>query len=213
MENSIRNILITVAKDVYSDEDPSHDFGHVLRVLSHAENIAQEEDADMDILIPAVLFHDVVNYPKNSPQAKFASDESATFVKKVLEDIDGYPHDKIPQVVHAVSVCSFNKGIVPDTVEAKILQDADGLEATGAIAIMRTFASTGQMHKPFYRADDPFCAERAPNPHEYALDLFYTRLLKIQERCHTKKAKEIAGRRTLFLLQFLEEFKKELLGQ
>lgn len=213
MNIPLRNKLLKIAKKKYGGDDPSHDFGHILRVLSNATNIAAEEKADMDILLPAVLFHDVINYPKNSPKAKLASDESAECIKKILKNIKEYPQDKIPKVVYAVSVCSFDKGVTPRELEAKILQDADGLEATGAISIMRTYASTGQMKKPFYNTGDPFCKNREPNPHEYALDLFYKRLLKIKERCHTKKAKEIATRRTRFLLEFLQEFKQELKGE
>ncbi|MFA6410041.1 MAG: HD domain-containing protein [Candidatus Buchananbacteria bacterium] len=213
MNQSLKNKLIKIAQKEYTTDDPSHDFEHILRVLSNAENIAQEEKADMDILIPAVLFHDVVNYPKHSPEAEKASDESARLAKKILEGINDYPKEKIPKVEYAISVCSFSKGIVPTELEAKILQDADGLEATGAISIMRTFSSTGQMKRPFYSIKDPFCKNRKPNPTEYALDLFYERLLIIKERCHTKKAKEIAERRSHFLLEFLKEFELELKGK
>ncbi len=209
----MRSKLIKIAKEKYSDDDPSHDFEHILRVLSNAENIAQEENADMDILLPAVLFHDVINYPKCDPRAKYAPDESAELAEEILESVEDYPKGKIPKVIYAIFVCSFNKEIIPTELEAKILQDADGLEATGAISIMRTFSSTGQMKRPFYNLEDPFCKNREPNPKEYALDLFYERLLKIKERCHTKRAKEIAERRTHFLLEFLKEFELELKGE
>jgi uncharacterized protein len=213
MNNILKKKLIQIAKKKYSAEDPSHDFEHISRVLSNAENIAKEEMADMDILLPAVLFHDVINYPKNSPQAKFASDESAEFATKTLKKLKEYPQEKIPTVAYAISVCSFAKGIIPNSLEAKILQDADGLEATGAISIMRTYASSGQMKRPFYNTSDPFCKNRKPNAHVYALDLFYQRLLKIKDRCHTKKAKQIAGRRHLFLLKFIRQLENELNGE
>lgn len=213
MNKPLRNKLIKIAKEKYNSDDPSHDFNHVLRVLSNAENITQEENADMDILLPAVLFHDVINYPKHSPKAKNASDESAELAKEILNGISDYPRDKIPKVIHAISVCSFSKGIIPTELEAKILQDADGLEATGAISIMRTFSSTGQMKRPFYDLDNPFCKNRKPNSQKYALDLFYERLLKIKQRCHTKRAREIAERRSRFLLEFLKEFEIELKGE
>lgn len=66
------------------------------------------------------------------------------------------------------------------------------------------------MERPFYNNDDPFCEHREPNANNYALDLFYERLLKVEERMHTTTAKKIAKRRTAFLYDFLEEFKKEL---
>lgn len=113
----------------------------------------------------------------------------------------------------SIYFCSFRKGIVPESIEAKILQDADGLEATGAISIMRTFSSTGQMGRQFYEPSDPFCEKRTPEDLKYGLDLFYTRLLVVESRMHTKTAKEIAGRRTRFSMAFLDELKAELEGR
>jgi uncharacterized protein len=75
---------------------------------------------------------------------------------------------------------------------------------------MRTYASAGQMKNPFYNAEDPFCKNRKPNALKFALDLFFERLLKVEERMHTKTAKKIAKRRTKFLNIFLKEFVLEL---
>ena len=104
---------------------------------------------------------------------------------------------------------TFKDGFIKEytnwVLEAKILQDADRLEATGAISIMRTFSSTGQMRSPFYHAEDPFSEMRKPNAHEYGLDLFYTRLLLVEDMMHTTSAKMIASKRTAFLKLFLEQ--------
>lgn len=78
---------------------------------------------------------------------------------------------------------------------------------------MRTFSSTGSMKRVFYHSEDPFCRERPPDDLKFALDLFYTRLLKVEERMHTMAAKKIAKRRTAFLKEFLEELKIELEGK
>ena len=110
-------------------------------------------------------------------------------------------------------MCSFTKNIQPDFIEAKILQDADGLEATGAISIMRTFSSTGQMQRPFYHPRDPFCQARQPDSLKFALDLFYERLLLVEQRMHIATAQKIARRRTKFLRQFLKELELELKGK
>ena len=98
-------------------------------------------------------------------------------------------------------------------LESQIVQDADGLEATGAISIMRTFATTGQMNRPFYNPVDPFCKTREPDAMKNALDLFYERLLRVTERMHTKTAKKISTRRTAFLRKFLKELDLELKGK
>ncbi|MFP4016160.1 MAG: HD domain-containing protein [Halanaerobiales bacterium] len=109
-----------------------------------------------------------------------------------------------------IKECSFSKGIVPEFLEAKILQDADRLEATGIISIMRTYSSAGQMNTKFYHPEDPFCENREPEREKYALDLFYTRLLLVGEQMHTDTAGKIAEKRTESLRRFLQNFSREL---
>ncbi len=189
--------------------DPSHDFNHVLRVLELAKAIGKEEKADFDILIPAALFHDIIVYKKDHPKSQNETVESASYAKKILKQIKGYPENKIDQVMTCIKECSFSKGLKPDLLESKILQDADRLEATGAISIMRTFSSGGQMNRPFYEASDPFCKKESV-AFRSGLDLFYRRLLVVEKRMYTRLAKKIAKRRTIFLKKFLAELKIEL---
>ena len=213
MDTELKNQLIKIAEEKIPDTDVSHDLEHALRVLSNAERIAEEEDGDFDIIVPAALFHDLIVYPKNHPNKHKSQEESAKAAEKILNSFGNFPKDKIKKVKTCISECSFSKGITPELLESKILQDADGLEATGAISIMRTYSSTGQMKRPFYNVNDPFCENRKPDASRFALDLFYKRLLKVTERMHTKTAKEIAKRRTDFLMDFLREFKLELEGK
>ncbi|MDI6737170.1 MAG: HD domain-containing protein [Nanoarchaeota archaeon] len=213
MDRELRDRLIRLASQKIIDSDPSHDMEHAMRVLANVERIAKEEKADMDIIVPAALFHDIVNHPKNSPKANIAPDESADAARKLLETVKGYPKGKIEDVCTAITQCSFAKNIVPELPEAKILQDADGLESTGAISIMRTFSSIGQMKKAFYHQKDPFCRAREPSPLSFGIDLFYARLLKVGKRMHTKAAKRIAKKRTRFLKDFLSELETELKGE
>lgn len=209
----LKNQLIKIAKKKISDTDVSHDFEHALRVLSNAEKIAKKENGDLDIIVPAALFHDLILYPKNHPDKLKSQKESAKAAKKILMSFANFPKEKIKQVEICILECSFSRGIRPKLLESKILQDADGLEATGAISIMRTYSSTGQMKRPFYNSEDPFCENREPNAQKFAVDLFYERLLKVGERIHTKTAKKIAKRRTDFLHKFLKELKLELKGK
>ncbi len=211
MENALlRNQLIEIAKEKQTKTDPSHDIHHVIRVMSLAEQIAKSVDADLEVVLPAACFHDVIVYPKNSPQSDTETDESAELAGELLRKMNGYPLEKIENVQIAIRQCSFKKGIVPDLLEAKVLQDADRLEATGAIAVMRTFSSGGQLNRLFYRAEDPFCETGEPVPGGSGLDLFYRRLLVVESRMHTDLAKKIAKRRTEFLHAFLGELKIEL---
>lgn len=211
MNKLLKEQLIGIAKDKMPKDDPSHDINHALRVLAISEKIATAENADFDIIVPSALFHDVISYPKNHHKRLHSSKESAEFAKRILKNIESFPKNKIGQVYESVNLCSFTKGLKPDFLEGQILQDADSLEATGAVSIMRTFSSAGMMNKTFYDVSDPFCKKRKPDDSKYALDLFFTRLLVIQSRLYTKTAKNIAKKRANFLKAFLKELKVELL--
>jgi uncharacterized protein len=214
MNKELRTLLINIAKNNISSKDPSHDIMHAVRVLKNSELIAKyEKNADLDIITPASLYHDKFVYPKNNPRREYSQKESAKWTKNTLIDILEFPQYKIPSVEVCIIECSFSNNVDPRMLESRIVQDADKLEATGVISIMRTFSSTGQMGRPFYNPKDPFCSCREPDSLLYALDLFYTRLLKVPERMHTEKGREIAERRTKILYKFLDELKLEIDGK
>ena len=209
MNNAIQEKLITALKSKL-DNDLSHDIGHAYRVMGLAMQIAEKENADIDIIVPAALFHDSIVY-KGTKNYYQEHEESAEFARNILLGIKGYPKEKIEKIAYAISVCSYSKGIMPSTLEAKVLQDADLLESTGAISVMRTFASSTPMHiKSFYNIEDPFCENRGPSPNKYSMDLFFQRLLLVSKRLHTETAKKMAKRRDEFLRVFINEFKEEL---
>ncbi|MCX6735867.1 MAG: HD domain-containing protein [Candidatus Parcubacteria bacterium] len=209
MKLSLQKTLFSIASEMQVKGDPSHDFSHVERVLHLAVDIAKTVNADLDIVIPAALFHDIIVYKKDSKESKNEANESADVAEKVLRSMSEYPNKKVESVKTCITQCSFSKGITPTLLEAKVLQDADRLEATGAISIMRTFASCGQMGRPFYSKDDPLCKKEAI-PFRSGIDLFYNRLLIVESMMHTKYTKKIARQRTKFLKQFLAQFEKEL---
>ncbi|MBT7902319.1 HD domain-containing protein [Candidatus Woesearchaeota archaeon] len=210
MNEKLKEKLILEARQRISCDDPSHDFFHALRVLKNVELISEVEGGDMEVLLPAALFHDVINYPKDDARSKLSAEHSANVSKIILEELSMYPKEKIKLVVRAISEHSFSKGIKSDLKESQILQDADRLECAGAIAIMRTFCSGGQMKKKFYDCIDPFCAGREPDPMRYAIDLFYARLLKTINILNTKTAVDLAEKRVMFLHTFLFQLEDEL---
>lgn len=210
MKVPLKDRLISISEGLQTKKDPSHDFQHVIRVMNLAIKIGKKVNADLEIIIPAALFHDTIVYRKDTPQSKKETDESAKAVGQILLKLVDYPRDKIEKVRVCIKQCSFSKGIVPDLLESKVLQDADMLESTGAVSIMRTFSSCGQMNRPFYDIEDPFC-EQSLLGVDSGLRLFYKRLLVVEKRMHTNIARKIAKRRTKFLRFFLNEFKKELI--
>jgi len=212
MNQSLKARLLLIAENESHPDDPSHDFSHVTRVLKNVETIAEAEGGDLDILVPAALFHDVINIPKDDPRADQASDDSAEWTRSLLMTMTEFPQNKISAVCDAISKCSFSKGINPELHESKVLQDADGLDSTGAISIMRTCSSCGTMKRALYDLDDPFFESRAKyeGSAHFGVDLFYRRLLIVESRMHTKTAKQIAKRRTEFIHAFLDELRLEL---
>lgn len=210
MNKALEEKLITIAEGRQVKNDPSHDFQHIRRVFFLAKKIGEFEKADMDVVVPAALFHDTVVYTKGSPESKNETEESAFVTGNLLQELEEYPKKKILRVQECIRECSFTKGLKPSSRESAVLQDADLLESTGAISIIRTFSSGGQMNRPFYNAEDPFRENTEPDVKDSGLDLFYVRLLKARDRMHTAYAKNIAERRTQFLKDFLTELKVEL---
>jgi uncharacterized protein len=190
--------------------EPSHDYQHILRVYKNAMLIGQQEGAIMEILLPAVLLHDLVVYPTGTTESARSSHDSADMAENILHNY-GYPQNIIDSISYCIRVHSYSKQLVPATLEGRILQDADRLDALGAIGIARMFSVSGSEKRTFYRADDPFCrSSREANDSQWTLDHFHTKLLKLKDLMHTKTGKKIAEQRTKFMLLFIRQMEKEI---
>jgi uncharacterized protein len=191
--------------------DPAHDFHHIMRVYKNAKLIGQHEGADMDVLLPAVLLHDIIVYPKESAMSSRSSDESAELAENILQS-HGYSQYEIKRISYCIRSHSYTKRLVPASLEGKILQDADRLDALGAIGIARTFSVSGSEKRTFYNADDPFYrSSRELDDRQWTLDHFQTKLLKLKDLMHTKTAKKIAQERTTFMMLFIRQLQKEII--
>lgn len=198
------------AEKMLEGRDPGHDFEHIMRVYKNAELIGRKEGADMQILLSAALLHDLVVYPKGSSKRSKSSDDSADQAEKILKK-SGWPKDRIDRVSYCVRTHSYSKGIRPATLEGRILQDADRLDAIGAIGVARTFSVGGSENRKFYNPDDPFCRSgREPQDRQWTLDHFSAKLLKLHRTMHTRTAKEMAKKRTRFMKEFLKQMAKEI---
>ena len=190
--------------------DSAHDFQHIKRVYKNAEVIGRREGADMKILLPAALLHDLVVYPKASAKTSKSADDSADMAEKLLRSFR-YPQDKIDKICYCIRTHSYSKRLVPATLEGKILQDADRLDALGAIGIARTFSVGGSEKRPFYNPDDPFWkSNRELNDREWTLDHFQTKLLKLKDSMHTNTARKMGQERAKFMGLFIKELQREL---
>jgi uncharacterized protein len=197
-------------KYMLADRDPAHDFSHIMRVYKNAELIGKFEDAEMEILLTATLLHDLVVYPKGSAKRSKSADDSADMAEKLLQYYK-YPQDKIDKICYCIRTHSYSKKLTPSTLEGKILQDADRLDAIGAIGIARTFSIGGSENRLFYNSKDPFCkSKREYDDKQWTLDHFQTKLLKLKDSMHTQTAIEIAKERTKFMKLFIDQLEQEI---
>jgi uncharacterized protein len=189
--------------------DAAHGLEHVQRVVMNARKLAAEEGARLEVVVPAAWLHDCVSVPKDSPQRASASRLAAEQALRWLGEWH-YPAALLPEIAHAIEAHSFTAAIAPRTLEAKVVQDADRLEAIGAVGLARCLMLGGAMGRPLYAAEDPFCEKRAPDDRASAVDHFYTKLLKLEGTMQTAGGRREARVRTEFLERFLAQLKREI---
>ncbi len=192
--------------------DSAHDFNHVLRVVKTAKELCKKEQAISEVVIPAAWLHDCVTLPKNHPERAQSSVKAADRAVAFLRSID-YPEIHLESIHHAIVAHSFSANVKPLTLEAKIVQDADRLDALGAIGVTRCIQVSANLNRPTYCTDDPFCESRRPDDGKYTIDHFYTKLLLIADTVNTASAKAEAGLRTQFMRDFLEQLNREILAE
>jgi uncharacterized protein len=201
--------LDEIARARCEGADPAHDFQHVLRVVASARAIAEAEGADVEIAATAALLHELFNYPKDHPESANSGEVCAVEAERVLTEA-GWPEARRRHVADCIRTHSFSRGLAPATPEAAVLQDADRLDAIGAIGIARCFATSAAMKRPFYSPDDPFCDSRPPDDKQWGLDHFYKKLLKIPPTLNTATARRMAGERAAFMEQYLRQLAAEI---
>jgi uncharacterized protein len=201
--------LSDLARVRCQDADPAHDFQHVLRVAANARHLATVEGARVEIAVAAALLHELFNYPKDHPDSARSGEVCAEHALSVLRD-ECVPDDEAEAVAYCIRVHSFSRGLKPETLEAKIVQDADRLDAIGAIGIARCFASCASMKRPFYEPADPFCQRRLPDDKQWGIDHFYRKLLKVADGLHTASARAMAAERTRFMEIYLQQLGREI---
>lgn len=210
-----QNRFTDYLKQHLHSDDGSHDMGHFRRVWNSARYIREREfpGADALVLLAAAYFHDFVAFPKNDPRRSESSRLCAEKTGEILAtDFPDFPADKIPAVQHAIHAHSFSAGVTPLSAEADILQDADRLEALGALGIARTFYVAGSLHTSLFDSDDPLAEHRELDDRRFALDHFTTKLLKLPALMRTQTGKRLATANAEYLEGFMRKMAEELEG-
>ncbi|MCR4951927.1 MAG: HD domain-containing protein [Solobacterium sp.] len=195
MENEMNNTVVENAKryieQLFENNADGHDAGHSLRVYRNAVKIAEKHpESDLFIISLAALLHDADDHKLFHTEN---NENSRNFLSS--QNIDTETTEKICRIINAVSF-SKNRGKRPDSLEGMIVQDADRLDAIGAVGIARTFAYGGKNERPM----------------ETSVQHFYDKLLLLKDEMNTEEAKRIAEKRHDFMEGFLEEYYAETDG-
>lgn len=197
-------------------EESSHDWWHVYRVWQLAKHIAKEEKgADLRQVEIAALLHDIADWKFNDGSLEAGPKEARVWLES-----QGEPEDFIRKVEDTVRNISF-KGAgtssAMDTLEGRIVQDADRLDALGAIGIARAFAYGGAHNRVMYdsniKPELHANFEAYKNKQSHTINHFYEKLLLLKDRLHTDTAKKLAEHRHEFIEEYLEEFYAEWDGK
>ena len=189
--------------------DPAHDISHIRRVVQNTLRLTGAENGDPAVTLPAAWLHDCVSVAKDSPLRSQASKLAAQDAVDFLESID-YPAELLPAIYHAIEAHSFSADIDTETLEARIVQDADRLEAIGAIGIARCLLTGGSMGTPLYDPSDPFASDRDLDDRQFTLDHFYCKLMGLADTMKTKGGREEAEKRTDYMRDFLQRLAAEI---
>ncbi|MFL0864322.1 HD domain-containing protein [Vibrio parahaemolyticus] len=189
--------------------DAAHDIEHVKRVVKTAKQLCDEENADIAIVLPAAYLHDCFTYPKDHPNRKQSSAIAAKKAIAYLESIQ-YPQHYHDAIAHAIEAHSFSANIRPNTLEAQIVQDADRLDALGAIGVTRCIQVSTHFNAQLYNDNDMFAKESELNDKQFTVDHFQTKLFKIVDTMNTESAKLEANKRKAFMQTYLKQLHDEV---
>ena len=202
-EDALRAIIAAAPTDA------AHDLAHVARVWATARTIADTEGGDLAILLPAVHLHDLVNLPKDHPDNSRASRLSADAARPHLKAL-GYDRAQIDAIAHAIAAHSHSAQIPPETLEAKILQDADRLDALGGIGLARWLMVSGQLGRQIAHPDDPFAANRPLDQDRWSLDHYALKLWPMTGTMQTPTGRRMACERLKPLSDFVAALANDL---
>ncbi|MBO9133308.1 HD domain-containing protein [Rhizobium sp. B230/85] len=203
---ALASSLVAHAAD---SDDGSHDIAHILRVFKNAMHIRSVDGGDGRILTAAVLLHDCVSVEKDSPMRHQASALAADKASGVLAGM-GWSPDDIAAVAHAITTHSFSANLPPQTLEARILQDADRLDAIGMVGAARCFYIAGRLGSGLYDPLDPLATQRPLDDKRFAIDHFETKLFKLADQFQTKTGAAMAKARHERLKTVLSMFIDEI---
>jgi len=211
MENNIIQKTTDFIKQVLKNAEKGHDWFHIQRVYKNALKIYEQEGGDKQIIQLAALLHDISDAKFNGGDEKAGKQKAVEFIKSL--DLSEKIINHVAEIVEKVSFKGGVNDNIEKSIELKIVQDADRLDAIGAIGIARTFHYGGFKNREIYNPEIPFqkyqSAEEYHRSEAPTINHFYEKLLLLKDKMNTKSGREMAEKRHLFMEKFLEQFYEE----
>lgn len=190
-------------------DDSAHDINHLQRVWRNASILLQDyPQADALVVMAACYLHDLVNLPKNHAERHLASRQAAVLACRQLAEL-GFPEEKLAAVGHAIETHSFSANLAPTTIEAQIVQDADRIDALGAVGLARMFYTAARMDSALAHGSDPLALHRPLDDKAYSLDHIVIKLDKLPGKMQTPAGRRLAEQRLQIMLDFRATFAGE----
>ena len=212
-KNLIIERAIEFVKKTFESDFSGHDYFHTMRVFNIANTIAEKEGADQEIVGLSALLHDVDDR-KLSPETCENKTRARDFLKE-----NGVDDEKIELICSIIGQVAYmgKDSVVPSTIEGKCVQDADRLDAIGAVGIARAFAYGGNhnryMHNPDIEPKLNMTAEEYRQSNSTTINHFYEKLFNLKDMMSTNSAREIAESRDKYMRDFVATFLEEWDGK
>lgn len=216
-------ITLEQARAFYADADSAHDFEHILRVTRMAEHLARREGADVEIVRAAALLHDIARHDEDSAakSGQPSGGENLDHAEVSARDAklfllqNGAAETFAKCVADAIRSHRFRGTAQPQSLEAKILFDADKLDSIGAIGIARAYAVCGARKQKLYSEPgaDAVATRRQHTAEHTPVDEFHVKLKHLKARFFTATARNIAAERHAYMTEFFEQLKREVHGE
>ncbi|NOR87147.1 MAG: HD domain-containing protein [Bacteroidales bacterium] len=210
-----KKLIINTAlfiRELLEGEGSGHDWWHIHRVRNNALTISKAYDVDLFVVEMAALIHDIADH-------KFHNGDESVGLKKAENWLLSHhvEEGKLKHILLIMQEVSFSKGKKPTTLESEIVQDADRLDAIGAIGIARTFAFGGYKKREMYNPDIPPVKYKSLEEYKKntnpTLNHFYEKLLLLKDMMNTKEGRKMAAKRHQYMEQFLQQFFGEWEGE
>jgi uncharacterized protein len=209
MNDSMLQIVKKNARHLLNDSNGSHDWGHTLRVYRLCERIGPAEDADLSVLLSAAYLHDIGRRYQDISNGIFChAEKGAEIATGIISELS-FSNDEKENIIHCIKTHRFRGKNVPETIEAKVLFDADKIDAIGAVGVARAYLFAGELGAKLHNSQKSIEDTKAYTKEDTGYREYKVKLCKIKDRILTKTGMEIAGDRHEFMENFFKRFLEE----